>query len=162
MKRICLTLCSTALLLSGHVSGAASEIWSADLHLPMPGAQTVNIREFIDAAATQANGQIVDTRVFYGDSVYYRILIKKPNGRLVSVILDATTGNQVSSKSSIGRDIRQAMMKSSERFVPATASENLVSGYFSTSQYSGAAPSAKHTPGTRPSVSMAEAPLLPE
>lgn len=80
----------------------------------------LNLKQAMIAVASKLDGQPVDARAFQADRIYYRILVKTSEGRLVSVILDAQSGKQVSSKSRAGQEIALAAANSSELSIGPT------------------------------------------
>jgi hypothetical protein len=109
MKRGTQILFAALLALSAPAMAATvREISASELRQIVKAGQAVSLKRAIDAVSTSIGGEPIEARAFEADGVFYRIVVKRSNGKLVSVIIDAGTGRQVSKESSIGKEISAA------------------------------------------------------
>jgi len=101
--------------LSGEAQAATRELGQSELRQATASGDTISLKRVIDGAAKIVGGTPVDARAFESGDIFYRILVKKPNGRIVSVIVNARTGKSVSKNSSIGRQISAAAKSSTTK-----------------------------------------------
>jgi hypothetical protein len=112
MIRFYLTVGLLAFSLTGEAYGATRELNQSELRRASITGKTIGLKRAIDSVAASVGGTAVEARAFKSDDVFYRILVKKPTGRIVSVIVNARTGTLVSNKSSVGRQISAAAKSS--------------------------------------------------
>ena len=112
MIRLYLTVGLLAVSFTGEAYSATRELNQSELRRASITGKTIGLKRAIDSVAASVGGTAVEARAFKSDDVFYRILVKKPNGKVVSVIVNARTGRLVSNKSSVGRQI-SATAKSS-------------------------------------------------
>lgn len=106
MKIFSALILLTMLALSPQVAGATvREISAAELRKVVSSGQVISLKRAIDAVAKATGGEPVEARAFQGEDLLYRIVVKKPNGSLVSVIINARTGDQVAKTSSLGKAV---------------------------------------------------------
>jgi hypothetical protein len=84
------------------------EINASELRRIVSAGGAVSLKRAIDAVSAARGGEPIEARAFDLGGVFYRIVLKRPNGALVSVIIDAETGREVSKSSSIGEQITTA------------------------------------------------------
>ncbi|RYE38068.1 MAG: hypothetical protein EOP21_12860, partial [Hyphomicrobiales bacterium] len=99
----------TMLALSGPGQAATvRELDAAELRQATKAGDIISLKRAIEAVAKSTGGEPLEARAFEIDAVYYRIVLKRPNGKIVSVIVNALTGEQVSKGSSVGRQLSAA------------------------------------------------------
>jgi hypothetical protein len=96
------------LLLAGEGNAAARELKQSELRKATTSGGAIRLKKVIKGVEKVFGGTPVDARAFKTDKVYYRILVKKPNGKIISVIVNAQTGAVVPNRSSVGRQISEA------------------------------------------------------
>jgi hypothetical protein len=101
-----------ALCLAGFAAAAATaapaevrELSGAELRDSVASGQSRPLGPIVEMVGRQVEGEFVDARAYDADGIYYRILIRTPDGKLASVIVDARTGGFVSARSSVAQDI---------------------------------------------------------
>lgn len=116
MKPGATLLMSVLLALAGTVAGAAiREISQSDLRRIVSAGEAIGLRSVVASVAAATGAEPIEARAFELDGVYYRIVLKRSDGSLVSVIIDAATGQQVKSASPVGRQVSGAAGKSAEK-----------------------------------------------
>ncbi len=53
---------------------------------------TVSMKTTLSSVSKSLHAKVVEARAFDADGVYYRLVLKRSNGKLVSVIIDAQIG----------------------------------------------------------------------
>jgi hypothetical protein len=102
-------LCLALLSVTGPVLGATlRELDGAELRRVVREDDLLGLKQVIAAVAEQTGGEPVEARAFEADGVFYRIVLKKADGALISIIIDALTGKQVAKGSSLGKEIAAA------------------------------------------------------
>ncbi|MXU63927.1 PepSY domain-containing protein [Oceanomicrobium pacificus] len=66
----------------------------------------MRVNQVLPRIARNVPGEVVDIRAFGGEIVAYQVIILKPNGSLVNVIVDGATGLLLPSDSRTARAIR--------------------------------------------------------
>ena len=87
---------------------AARELKQSELRKATNSGDAIRLKKVIEGVEKTFGGTPVDARAFQTDQVYYRILVKKPNGKIISVIVNAQTGTVVPNRSQVGRQISEA------------------------------------------------------
>ena len=105
----------SALFLSAFVALAASasdatvrEISGSELRKIVNAGEAVSLKRAIEAVESSLGGVPIEVRAFDAQGVFYRIVMKRPNGTLFSIIIDAGTGREVAKDSSVGKEINAA------------------------------------------------------
>jgi hypothetical protein len=100
------------LCLAGLAAAAATaapaevrELSGAELRDSVAAGQSRPLGPIVEMVGRQVEGEFVDARAYDADGIYYRILIRTPDGKLASVIVDARTGGFVSARSDVAQDI---------------------------------------------------------
>ena len=97
----------------GHPAVAElRELSQSELRRSVQNGQSVSLSRIMSRVSSAIDGEIVDVRAFQDGQIYYRVLIKQPNGRLGSVILEARSGQFMRANSSIAREIVDAVRSS--------------------------------------------------
>ena len=105
-------ICLMVFFMPGEVLAAARELDQSELRQASAAGNTISLKRAIDSISAQIGGKAVDARAFEAGDVFYRIVVKKPNGKIVSVIVNARTGASVAGNSSVGRQISAAAKSS--------------------------------------------------
>ncbi len=108
MKKLLAIICLATLLLGAESQAATRELKQSELRKVTASGTAIRLKKVIKGVERVFGGTPVDARAFQSDKVYYRILVKKPNGEIKSVIVDAQSGVVVSNRSSVGRQISEA------------------------------------------------------
>ena len=95
-------------LSGGQAAADARELKQSELRMATLSGSAIRLNRVIKGVKKAYGGTPVDARAFKTDKIYYRILVKKPGGKIVSVIVNAETGTVVSNRSSTGREISEA------------------------------------------------------
>ncbi len=98
---------------SGEAAAQTRELKQGELRKATLTGGTIRLKRVIKGVEKAYGGTPVDARAFQADQIYYRILVKKPDGKIVSVIVNAQTGTVVSNRSSVGRQISKVARSNS-------------------------------------------------
>jgi uncharacterized membrane protein YkoI len=98
--------------MTGEGHAAARELSQAELRNAAASGNTISLKRAIDSIVAKIGGTAVDARAFESDGFFYRIVVKKPNGQIVSIIVNAHTGASLTSNSRTGRHIAAAAKSS--------------------------------------------------
>ena len=90
------------------LASSAWEMGQSELRQIAGSGKTVSLKTTLSTVSNSLHAKVVEARAFNAGGVYYRLVLKHSNGTLVSVIIDAQTGRQVPSKSSVGRQVADA------------------------------------------------------
>ena len=90
------------------LASSAREMGQSELRQIARSGKTISLKTTLGSVSNTLHAKVVEARAFNANGVYYRLVLKQPNGRLVSVIIDAQTGRQVPSKSPVGRQVAEA------------------------------------------------------
>lgn len=116
------------LALAGPVAGqSVREIGASELRKIVNAGETLSLKSVVASVAAATGAEPIEARAFELDGVYYRIVLKQPDGSLISIVIDAGTGKQVRANSAIGRELKKAASASggkSAKGKSATAGEN--------------------------------------
>lgn len=74
--------------------------------------QTLSLQRLLSVVSQRIQGDMVDVRAFDAGGIYYRVLVKRPNGQLAALVIDARTGALASGNSAVGREIMAASKSS--------------------------------------------------
>lgn len=121
MKTFLIISCLLVSLQAGEGLAAAQELKQAELRKATTSGNAIRLRKVIKGVEKVYGGVPVDARAFQADRVYYRILVKKPNGKIISVIVNAQTGTVVPNHSQIGKQISEAARTAPGKSVSADA-----------------------------------------
>ncbi|WP_282021711.1 PepSY domain-containing protein [Ruegeria faecimaris] len=108
MKKLIAIACLLAFLHPGEGQASARELTQSELRKATTSGSAIRLKKVIEGVEKAFGGTPVDARAFQADRLYYRILVKKPDGKIVSVIVNAQTGVVVSNRSVVGRQIFEA------------------------------------------------------
>jgi hypothetical protein len=101
------TLCLAGLAAAAATAAPAEvrELSGAELRDSVAAGESRPLGPIVEMVGRQVEGEFVDARAYVADGIYYRILIRTPDGKLASVIVDARTGGFVSARSDVAQDI---------------------------------------------------------
>jgi hypothetical protein len=102
-RAICLA--GLAAATAAAASADVRELSGAELRDSVAAGQSRPLGPIVEMVGRQVEGEFVDARAYDADGIYYRILIRTPDGKLASVIVDARTGGFVSARSAVAQDI---------------------------------------------------------
>jgi hypothetical protein len=109
MKR---TSVITSILLTGLLAMPAfadvRELSRGEIRENVRLGKSLSFSQMLSAAKGITSGEVVDVRAFDAGGVYYRILVKRPDGKLGALVLDATTGALMSARSSAVKEVMAA------------------------------------------------------
>lgn len=101
---VALLLCTAGPALSEPVR----ELGTAELRQIVRSGGIMSLKSAVAAVAASTAAEPIEARAFLADGVIYRMVFKRPDGTLFSVILDARTGRSVPAGSSVGKQVAQA------------------------------------------------------
>ena len=116
--RVAVLLTVVSLLVALPVREATAdvrELKQSELRKATLSGNTIRLARVIKGVAKTYGGTPVDARAFQAGEIYYRILVKKPDGKIVSVIVNAQTGAVVSNRSGVGNQISKAARSNSTK-----------------------------------------------
>lgn len=103
-----IVLLSMLALAGPSLAATARELDAAELRQISRSGQVMTLKRVIDSVAKANGGTPIEARAFELEDVFYRIVLKKANGTVVSIIINARTGEQVGKNSSVGRQLAAA------------------------------------------------------
>lgn len=101
---VALLLCTAGPALAEPVR----ELGTAELRQIVRSGGIMSLKSAVAAVAASTAAEPIEARAFLADGVIYRMVFKRPDGTLFSVILDARTGRSVPAGSSVGKQVAQA------------------------------------------------------
>jgi hypothetical protein len=129
MKSASVLLFSIMLTLAVPALGATvREIGAAELRRIAGAGQTISLKRVIDSVAKSTSAEPIEARAFDAGDVFYRIVLKRPDGSLISVIINAVTGEQVRKDSAIGRQVSDAAANGGSKGKSQAAGANANAG----------------------------------
>lgn len=84
------------------------ELDSSELRQITRGGEIMTLKRVIDSVAKSTGGEPIEARAFQLEDVFYRIVLKKANGSVISIIVNARTGQQIGKNTAIGRQLAAA------------------------------------------------------
>ena len=84
---------------------AAREMSGTELRDAVASGRTLGLGALLSRVPSAAAGDLVDARAFEDGDVYVRLLIKRPDGKLVAVLFDGRSGQIVSPRSDVATSI---------------------------------------------------------
>lgn len=84
------------------------EVGQAELRKIVTAGGILSLKTAVKAVADSTGAEPIEARAFLADGVVYRMVLKREDGSLFSVIIDATSGRQVPSKSAVGKLVSDA------------------------------------------------------
>ena len=109
MKHTAVLVLVATLAFSVPVLGSTvREVDAAELRGIVAAGNAISLKRVIDQVAKTNDGEPIEARAFAADDVFYRIVLKRNDGSLVSVIINARTGEPVTTKSEMGRLVTTA------------------------------------------------------
>ena len=109
MTRIFPGLAVLVALAAGPAFPAAlHELSQKELRQNIAAGKSMSLSDVMKGVARAVPGEAVDVRAFEMGSVYFHVLVMRPTGQLVSVVVDAATGRIASNGSSQAKAVRNA------------------------------------------------------
>lgn len=92
------------------LAASAREMSPSELRKFAESGNTVSMRDTLHAVSQSLHAEVVEARAYEAGTskscrIYYRLVMKQTNGQLVSVLIDAITGEHVPSKSDVSREV---------------------------------------------------------
>ena len=84
------------------------ELTRSELRENVRLGNSMSLSDLLATVGRRFEGEVVGVRAFEAGPVFYRVLVKKPNGKLSAIVIDARTGQVMSSTSSAVRDVMAA------------------------------------------------------
>lgn len=106
--RYTLALLPALLLASPLLGESVRELSRLELRQLLDSGAAEDPRRAMKTAQGQAGGEVLDIRAFQGNAVYYRILVKKLDGQVVSIVVDAMSGVLLAASSSSASSVNAA------------------------------------------------------
>lgn len=111
-------LVSLLLVLSGPAaSSTVREIGAQELRKIVDAGGTLSLKSVVASLNASTGAQPIEARAFELNGVFYRIVLKRPDGTLISIIIDASTGRQVKLNSEVGKLVAGAADKPADKSV---------------------------------------------
>ena len=115
-------------LASSGQAATVRELGPAELRAIVNSGQTISLKRVVASVARSTQAEPIEARAFEAGGVFFRIVLKRQDGMLISVIIDAATGEQIGADSDIGKTVTQAAADKSAgkatKGKSATAGEN--------------------------------------
>lgn len=84
------------------------ELGQEELREIVQSNQILNLKQVLVVIEESVGGEFIDARAFEGDGIYYRVLVKLPDGRLGAVLVDAETGTFLQPGSKAAKNLQAA------------------------------------------------------
>ncbi|MEH6774288.1 MAG: hypothetical protein V7668_10220, partial [Cereibacter changlensis] len=76
-------------------AGAWQELDRAELRAKVRSGDSLSLSRVLGQLRQRVPGEAIDVRALSGEGVFYRIIVRQPNGQLASVVVDAANGELV-------------------------------------------------------------------
>lgn len=84
------------------------ELSRSELRKISAGAKLIDLASVWGTLSDETGGELLNVRAFESDGVFYRVLMKMPDGRLTVAIIDALSGEMIPANSGVTQEIMQA------------------------------------------------------
>ena len=84
------------------------ELERSELRENVRSGKSMSMSRLMGVISARVDAEVVDVRGFEGDGIYYRVLLKRPNGKLSIAIVDARTGRFMSGRSTAAQEVMAA------------------------------------------------------
>ena len=99
----------SALLLACPLYGEpVKELSRPELRRLLDSGAAEDPRRAMSTAQGQASGEVLDIRAFQGAELYYRVLVKRPDGQVVSIVVNANNGSLLAPSSLLASSVNAA------------------------------------------------------
>lgn len=105
-RMVCMSWLAGAIALPA--SAQMRELGQGELRDLVGAGQALGLPQALALVQERVDGKFVDVRAFEDDTVYYRVIIKRPDGQLVAAIVDARVGRLISGRSSTAQEVMAA------------------------------------------------------
>lgn len=106
--RVLFTALAVTATLTTGASAQVRELGQSELRASVAAGRSLGLRQLLQSVQSRVEGELVDVRAFESGDIFYKILVKLPDGRLASVVVDARTGQFVNPNSSAAKNIQAA------------------------------------------------------
>lgn len=93
------------------LASSAREMGQSELRQVANSGKTVSLKATLNSVSKSLQASVLDARAYDAGGIYYRLVLKRTNGELVSVIINAQNGRHVAPSSIVGQDVTAAAMK---------------------------------------------------
>ena len=93
----------------------ARELNRAELHENVRSGKSMSLARLLNVMSPKVGGEIIDVRGFESGWVYFRVVVKRDDGRMAVAIVDARNGRFLHSRSRLVKDITAAANTSSSK-----------------------------------------------
>lgn len=108
MKRMSITILTTLAMAQSLQAEPIREIGQTELRLNVTSGKSVGMGQVLSTVHDRFDGDAVDVRAFEAGRVYYRILVRRTDGRIHSVVIEAQSGALVSPESPLAQELALA------------------------------------------------------
>lgn len=108
MKRMSSIILATLTMAQSLQAEPIREIGQTELRLNVTSGKSVGMGQVLRTVHEQFDGDAVDVRAFEAGRVYYRILVRRKDGHIHSVIIEAQSGALVSPESPLAQELALA------------------------------------------------------
>lgn len=106
MVRLLPAFCLLVLPALAAGGAAARELGQDELRRLSASGASADMAAVLDMVRREVRGEPMDVRAFDIGGVYYQVIVMRPDGRMVSVVVDARTGRFVPSNARAAREVR--------------------------------------------------------
>ncbi|MCX7646522.1 MAG: hypothetical protein N2Z62_14665 [Rhodobacteraceae bacterium] len=99
-------LCLLALSALAAGGAGARELGQDELRRLAASGATADMAAMLDMVRREVRGEPMDLRAFDIGAVYYQVIVMRPDGRMVSVVVDARTGRFVPPEARAAQQVR--------------------------------------------------------
>ncbi len=99
---------SVTSILAASADAQVRELERSELRENVRSGKSMSMSRLLGAIAARVDAEVVDVRGFEAGGIYYRVLLKRPNGKLSVAIVDARTGRFMSGRSDVAKDVMAA------------------------------------------------------
>jgi len=89
-------------------AASAREMSQSELRTFAEAGNTVSMKDMLKTVSKSFHAKVVEARAFDACGVYYRLVMKRTDGQLVSITVDAKTGKYLPSRSTVAREVSEA------------------------------------------------------
>jgi hypothetical protein len=111
--------------LTGPVhADVAREVGQSELRRSVASGESLSLKRVIEIVGRAAPGEAVDVRLYEMNGLFYRVIVVQPDGQLLSVVMNARTGDLVPGNSETAEQVRAAAKSGHSRLADTRASTN--------------------------------------
>lgn len=94
--------------LAAPASAQMREVGHGELRQMVEDGAAISLPRALALVDARIDGNLVDVRAFEGETLYYRVVVKRRDGQLVAAIVDARAGRLVGGGSSAAKQVMAA------------------------------------------------------